>query len=142
MTLSNRLNRSATIIVAIFAFGMSSQAFSDEALDTGAPVIRILKQSQLSADNNIDILIREHLYQPGWKAPTHFHNSDLFIYVISGSFELTTEKDGTVVYESGQAVIMEANLVMNARNPSSTEPLKLAVFQVGDADKPFSVRVK
>lgn len=106
------------------------------------PHIQVLEKSHLSTDESVDVWIREHHYQPGWTAPTHFHNSDLFIYVISGSFEVATKEDGRNVYTSGQAVRMGANQVMDARNASDSEALKLSVVQVGGVDKPFVVPVE
>jgi hypothetical protein len=37
---------------------------------------------------------------------------------------------------------MAADTEMDARNPSSEEPLKLIVFQVGEPDGPFLVPVE
>jgi quercetin dioxygenase-like cupin family protein len=106
------------------------------------PVIKVLKKSHLAADPSVDVWIREHWYQPGWTAPTHSHNSDLFIYVVEGSFEVTTKEDGRVVYGSGEAVLMRPNLVMEAGNASDSEPLKLSVVQVGAVDEQFVVPVE
>ncbi len=104
----------------------------------------ILKRSKLSklGEEGADVLIREALFPPGWKAPKHFHNADLFIYVITGEFEVVMEKSGRNVYTDGQALEMRAGDIMNARNVSDTIPLKLAVFQVGSPDSPFVVPVE
>lgn len=115
--------------------------FADDQSNISTPQIKILKKSNLHLDNKTEVWIREHIYQPGWKAPTHKHSSDLYIYVVSGAFELTTQEDGRVVYEAGQAVLMKPGLVMDAGNASSIEQLKLAVFQVGEVDKPFVIPI-
>ena len=138
MKLSRKLAAISLIGCATFSESMLPQAVADDAL-LEKPVIRVLKKTHLDADKNMDVWMREHLYQPGWKAPTHYHNSDLYIYVVSGAFEVTTKELGRQVYKSGEAVLMRPNLVMDAGNASATENLKLAVFQVGGVDKQFVV---
>jgi quercetin dioxygenase-like cupin family protein len=81
------------------------------------------------------------LFSPGWHAPDHYHNSDLFIYVLDGEFEVALEGAGPVVYGHGQALEMRTEAVMSARNVSATLPLKLVVFQVGHTEAPFVVPV-
>ncbi len=41
----------------------------------------------LDIENGEKIQSREILIAFGWKAPHHYHNSDLFIYVIAGNLE-------------------------------------------------------
>lgn len=103
---------------------------------------RILMQSRLSTVPDVEVLVREHKYPPGWQAPTHFHDGDLFIYVVASEFEATTEAAGRVVYTSGQVMQMEAKTVMDARNVSDSAPLRLIIFQVGKPGAPFLVEVK
>ena len=109
---------------------------------TENPFVRIVKETQLYENPDVKVAIREHNYPPGWTAPTHYHHSDLFIFVASGKFEVTTEATGKVVYLTGEAMKMEPETVMDARNASDTEPLNLVVFQVGDIDAPFVVPVE
>ena len=112
----------------------------------GAPSIEpyndVLVRSALDFEIGNEIQMREILFAPGWKAPRHYHNSDLFIYVISGEFEVDMEGSGLITYTDGQALRMKPNTPMDARNPSAEKPLKLAVFQVGNPDLPFMVPVE
>jgi quercetin dioxygenase-like cupin family protein len=132
----------ALLITACVLASGSPLAVADEEAPGTTPQINILKKSHLSTDESVEVWIREHIYQPGWKAPTHSHNSDLFIYVVSGFFELTTKEEGHQIYKSGQAVRMRPGEVMDAGNASDVQPLKLAVVQVGGVDKPFVVPVE
>ena len=129
------------LIAGIFLFGFSSLAVSDDE-PKDDQYNNILNRSSVNSDGKIDVLIREILFPPGWQAPTHFHNSDMFVYVIEGEFELTMEHTGEITYTAGEVVEMPAKTVMDARNPSDTNPIKLAVFQVGAADLPFYVPVE
>lgn len=129
----------AALTITMTTTGIAEEKNASEA---SAPIIHVLKKTQLYEDNETKVAIREHNYAPGWTAPTHYHNSDLFIYVVSGVFEVTMEATGKVVYGAGEALKMEPATIMDARNASDTEPLKLAVFQVGDIDAPFVVPVE
>jgi len=70
------------------------------------------------------------------------HDGDLFIYVASGEFEVTTEQTGTMAYVDGQALRMNSMINMEARNVSDTENLKLVIFQVGKEGDPFLIAIE
>jgi quercetin dioxygenase-like cupin family protein len=105
------------------------------------PYNHILMRSMLEKGHGDEIQVREILFAPGWKAPRHYHNSDLFIYVISGEFEVDMEGDVLTTYRAGEVLRMKPNTPMDARNPNDENPLKLAVFQVGKPDAPFVVPI-
>ena len=129
-------------IAGIFLFGCSSLAVSGDNEPKNDQYNHILKKSSGLSDGEVDIQIREILFPPGWQAPTHFHSSDILVYVIDGEFELTMDHTGQVVYTAGQALEMPAKTIMEARNPSNTNSIKLVVFQVGALDSPFMVPVE
>ena len=96
----------------------------------------------MNKNGDVEVLIREHVYPPSWQAPTHYHDGDLFIYVVAGEFEITTDEDGKVIYSSSEAMQMAAETIMDARNASNTEPLKLVIFQIGEPGGPFLIPVE
>jgi len=96
--------------------------------------------STLDGDS-VDVAVRELLFPPGWSAPRHYHNSDLFIYVLDGEFEVVMAGAQPVSYTAGQALEMRTEVEMTARNVSASEPLKLVVFQFGQTQAPFVVPV-
>ena len=103
---------------------------------------QILDKAILEKFGGAEVLVREHLYPPGWQAPRHYHDGDLFIYVISGTFEVVTDASGRVEFKPGQSVHMAADTMMDARNVSDAEPLKLVIFQIGESGKPFLVPIE
>jgi quercetin dioxygenase-like cupin family protein len=103
---------------------------------------RILEKARIPNAGELEVQVREHNYPPGWKAPTHYHDGALFIYVLEGNFEVSTEAVGIKHYKSGEAMQMPGQTVMDARNASESEPLKLVIFQVGPPDGPFLVPVE
>lgn len=102
----------------------------------------VLYKSEIDLSNGSEVLIREAYFPPGWKAPRHYHNGNLFIYVIEGEFEVDMEGAGQNLYKAGDALQMKPGFTMDARNPSATKSLKLSVFQLGQPDAPFVVPVK
>ena len=128
-----------TAIGVVFLAGCTSEHENSSSPD---PYNIVLMRTALNDGNGEEIQMREILFLPGWKAPRHYHNSDLFIYVISGEFEVDMEGEGLRTYVDGQALRMKPDTPMDARNPSATKPLRLAVFQVGNPDSPFVVPVE
>ncbi|MEQ9403599.1 MAG: cupin domain-containing protein [Cyclobacteriaceae bacterium] len=102
----------------------------------------VLYSSSIDENNGSEALVREAYFPPGWKAPRHYHNGHLFLYIIEGEFELIMGEAGKAVYKAGDALEMKPGVEMDARNPSDVNPLKIAVFQVGKPDAPFVVPVE
>ena len=128
------------LFIAILAIvGCSNES---EGVPSIEPYNNILMRNALDFEIGNEIQMREILFAPNWKAPRHYHNSDLFIYVISGEFEVDMDGEGIKTYTDGQALRMKPNTPMDARNPNATTSLKLAVFQVGNPDSPFVVPVE
>ena len=135
------LNKSSAAIPILFVALAVSTTSANGAKSSIDSYNRILEKYTLNIEHGNEVQIREILFVPGWKAPRHYHNSDLFIYVISGEFEVDMEGEGLKTYSEGQALRMKPNTPMDARNPSETNSLKLAVFQVGNPDAPFVVAI-
>jgi quercetin dioxygenase-like cupin family protein len=131
--------RHGLILVILAIAGCSNER---EGVPSVEPYNDVLMRSALDFEIGNEIQMREILFAPGWKAPRHYHNSDLFIYVISGEFEVDMEGSRLITYTDGQALRMKPNTPMDARNSSADRPLKLAVFQVGNPDSPFVVPVE
>jgi quercetin dioxygenase-like cupin family protein len=129
------------IIETILILLLLSMAYSSKA-DEPAKYNKILFKSFISEKDGKDVQIREALFPPKWKAPRHYHNSNLFIYVIEGEFEVELEGSKKITYRKGEALQMNSGIEMEARNPSNENSLKLAVFQVGNPDAEFVVPVE
>ena len=130
------------IVIASLISGAALAANSEELKVSKTKYNKILYKSNIDKEDGSEVLIREAYFPPRWKAPRHFHNGNLFKYVIEGEFEVDMEDTGKKVYTSGDALQMKPGVTMDARNPSETNSLKLTVFQVGKPDAPFVVPVK
>jgi quercetin dioxygenase-like cupin family protein len=87
-------NYKRVFILGILIAVISSCSSNSESTPNVEPYNHVLKRSTLDVENGDEIQIREILFAPGWMAPRRYHNSDLFIYVISGEFEVDMEGDG------------------------------------------------
>ncbi|MFQ5747008.1 MAG: cupin domain-containing protein [Gemmatimonadota bacterium] len=130
-----------TIVLALALISVSacSEADGTTSEDTLAQYNDVLWSGMLGEDDGTDVAVREVFFPPGWVAPRHYHNSDLFLYVLEGEFEVTLEGQARTVYTRGEALEMRAGTAMEARNVSDTQPLKFVVFQFGQTQAPFVV---
>jgi quercetin dioxygenase-like cupin family protein len=76
-------------------------------------------------------------FQPGDKTMFHTHRFPVTVYVLEGVFTLEMEGREPVMVKAGQARIMPPHVKMTGYNRSSTDPLRLVIFNVGDPDTPF-----
>ena len=130
--------RAYKIVLPIMMFSVIGCTYAGEKTQYN----KVLFKSLISEKDGKDVQVREALFPPGWTAPRHYHNSNLFIYVIEGEFEVELEGSEKITYRDGEALQMNSGIQMEARNPSSEEALKLAVFQVGNPDADFVVPVE
>ena len=76
-------------------------------------------------------------FQPGDKTLLHTHRFPVTVYVLEGTFTLEMEGREAVTVKVGQAITMPAHVKMTGYNRSSTEPLRLVLFNVSDPDTPY-----
>ena len=76
-------------------------------------------------------------FQPGDKTLFHTHRFPVTVYVLEGAFTLEMEGREPVTVKAGLAMIMPPNVKMTGYNHSSTDPLRLVIFNVGDPDTTF-----
>ena len=142
--MSEAVRSSPTIVLVLALSSVAACVASNDdsrSEDTPAQYNEVLWSGMLGEDDGVDAAVREVFFPPGWVAPRHYHNSDLFLYVLEGEFEVTLEGGTRTVYARGEALEMRAGTAMDARNVSDTQPLKFVVFQVGQTQAPFVVPV-
>ena len=76
-------------------------------------------------------------FKPGDKTVFHTHRFPVTVYVLEGAFTLDLEGRAPVTIKTGEAFVEPPNVKMTGHNRSTTEPLKVVVFYVSDADTPF-----
>ncbi|WP_017315599.1 cupin domain-containing protein [Mastigocladopsis repens] len=68
---------------------------------------------------------------PGEVSIWHTHGSPVFAYTISGEYIVDFQSgQPSITVPAGKAIMEPINVVVRARNPSSTEPATLVLFQM------------
>jgi quercetin dioxygenase-like cupin family protein len=76
-------------------------------------------------------------FKPRDKTLFHTHRFPVTVYVLEGAFTLEMEGREPVTVKTGQAMIMPPHVKMTGYNRSSTDPLRLVLFNVSDPDTPY-----
>jgi quercetin dioxygenase-like cupin family protein len=70
---------------------------------------------------------------PGESVPQHRHNSDVFVYVLSGTIITQVQGQSAKTLHAGETSLeAPADIHLDSRNPSNTVPTRLLVFFVKD----------
>ena len=77
---------------------------------------------------------------PGESVPKHRHNSDVFVYVLSGTIVTQVQGQPAKTVHAGETFLeAPADIHLDSRNPSKTVPTRLLVFFVKDKGVPPTV---
>jgi quercetin dioxygenase-like cupin family protein len=76
-------------------------------------------------------------FKPRDKTMFHTHRFPVTVYVLEGAFTLEMEGRDPVMVKAGQAMIMPPQVKMTGYNRSSTDSLRLVIFNVSDPDTPY-----
>jgi len=76
-------------------------------------------------------------FKPRDKTLFHTHRFPVTVYVLEGAFTLEMEGREPVTVKTGQAMIMPPQVKMTGYNRSSTDPLRLVLFNVSDPGTPY-----
>ena len=104
-------------------------------------VAKTLHKSALTGVDSKTVIIKHFTLPAGFVGGKHFHPADVFVYVLEGEFTVETEK-GTLTVRAGELYPEVPDMVMRAKNVSTSAPTKILVFQVGDTGKPMMIKAK
>jgi quercetin dioxygenase-like cupin family protein len=76
-------------------------------------------------------------FKPRDKTMFHTHRFPVTVYVLEGAFTLEMERREPVTVTAGQAIVMPSHVKMTGYNRSSTDPLRLVLFNVSDPGTPY-----
>ncbi len=128
-----------TAAVVAGAYGLQNVRADDHEYVPKA-VATPLVQAPLSGAPGQIAVIKHFEMEPGWIGGRHFHTGDVFVYVVEGSIVFTLDGTAPMTLEAGDTLHELPNQVMSAANASSTEQLKIIVFQVNDDDTPLMIK--
>ena len=76
-------------------------------------------------------------FKPLDKTMFHTHRFPVTVYVLEGAFTLEMEGHEPVTVKAGQVIVMPSHVKMTGYNRSSTDPLRLVIFNVSDLGTPY-----
>ncbi len=127
--------------LAVGATGFQAAQAAEQEYKPKAKVTSLV-QTPLPGVEGKKVIIKHLDIPPGFVGGKHFHPGPVFIYVLEGEFTIETEEVGRQTIKAGELYQEGIRRPMRGRNLSTTDALKLLVFQVGDAGKPMMIKVK
>lgn len=79
---------------------------------------------------------------PGAVGEKHYHNGDVFLYILEGAQALEVEGQPPLSLKAGQSYHIAPKVVITPKNPSSSAPVKFIAFAVVPKGQPVATSVK
>ena len=134
-----------TIILGLtLAVGIALGALGDRFLSAQQPP---LKRTELLKTDLEDMAGKEGVMYiaelaPGAPAGKHFHPGPEFAYVLDGSLIFEQQGKAPMTLKAGEAFHNPSKIVHDAKNASTTAPVKVLVFLVGEKGQPLATPVQ
>ena len=131
----------ALALIVWFGHTAAQSQTAPQEYRTTAKQETVLQSELVSVPGKEGTVLRVEL-PPGWIGDWHYHSGDVFVYVLSGEFELDVGGQGPKRFGPGQVYHEAVNTTMQARNPNATQRAELVLFQVGVKGEPLMFRAK
>jgi quercetin dioxygenase-like cupin family protein len=131
----------ALALIVRFGHTAAQSQTAPQEYRTTAKQETVLQSDLVSVPGKEGTVLRVEL-PPGWIGDWHYHTGDVFVYVLSGEFEVDVEGQGRKRFGPGQVYHEAVNTTMQARNPNATQRAELVLFQVGVKGEPLMFRAK
>lgn len=138
---SSRYRFGAAMAVAVIVGLYGSQegyAQSEKAYVPKAKMTSLV-QGPLAGVEGKDVFISHLELPPNFVGGKHWHPGPVFVYVLEGELTVETE-DGVQSFKAGEVFSEPIKRTMRGKNVNTAEPVKLLIFQVGDAGKPMMIQ--
>jgi len=81
-------------------------------------------------------------FPAGWLGGRHYHTGPVYVYVLEGSFTIDEQGKPRQTFTVGQLYEEPIGTPMQARNSSTSEQLKVLLFQVHGQGEPLAYKVE
>lgn len=123
-----------------FAFAGAFVSLAATAQDGGLArpnlVLKQLVEGMPRGDRQ-EVSVLTATFKPGDRTVFHTHRFPVTVYVMEGAFTLELDGREPVVVKAGESFIEPPNVSMTGYNRSTTDPIRLVIFYVGDPGTPF-----
>ncbi len=108
-----------------------------------APVTRtILQQKDVEGVPGREIIMFRAEIVPGGVAGRHYHPGPELFYILEGTLTLEPDGQPPVTLKAGESGYNPAKHIHNAKNASTTEPVKAIGFLIGEKGQPLATPVQ
>ncbi len=104
--------------------------------------VTTLVQEKLEGVQDREVIVKRFEIEPGFVGGRHSHTGPVYVYIVSGELTVDVDGVGRSVHKAGELYKEPIGRVMQGRNMSTTGPLTLVVFQVGEPGKPMMIKAK
>lgn len=138
MNWSNALRGSAWMAAGVLAWLLAASAAVAQQPGFAAPQL-VLRESVagMPKAETQEVRVMTAVFKPGDKTVFHTHRSPVTVYVLEGQFTLELEGRSPVTIDAGRAYVEPPNVKMTGYNRSTSQPLRVVIFYVSDANTPF-----
>jgi quercetin dioxygenase-like cupin family protein len=132
------------VLVAVMAVAATGFQYANAAEQEYKPKAKAtsLLEKPLAGVKGKKVIIKHFEFPPGYVGGKHSHTGPVFVYVLEGELTIETKEAGRQRIKAGNLYQEPIGSVMQARNLSTTDALKVVVFQVGDEAKPMMLKSK
>jgi quercetin dioxygenase-like cupin family protein len=127
-----------TLILGIVLGTLGNQMLSAQQVDKKTPLLK----ADLSGIPGQEGYVVLHEMSPGAMDERHYHNGDVFLYILEGSETIEVVGQAPVSVKAGQSYHIPSKVVIAPKNDSATAPVKFITFAVVPKGQPVSVSVK
>lgn len=129
------------VAVVVGMYGIQGVHAQSEKEYVPKAKVTTLVQGPLAGVEGKEVIIKHIALPPKFVGGKHFHPGPVFVYVLEGELTVYRE-DGVQTFKAGQLFNEPLKITMQGKNLSATDPVKIVVFQVGDAGKPMMVKAE
>ena len=135
------LSLTVAAAVAMGSVAIQSVGAAEKEYKSKAKVTELIQEA-LPGVAGKTVIIKHLALPPGHVGGKHFHSGPVYVYVVEGAFTIETEGGGTRTIPAGGLYKEPLGRTMRASNLTTTDWVKIVVFQVGDEGKRMMLKAK
>jgi quercetin dioxygenase-like cupin family protein len=138
------MHRTVGMLTIALVVGIAVGIVGNQLLSAQQPPLTrtILQQKDLEGVAGKEVIMYRVETIPGGVAGRHYHPGPELAYVLEGSLIFELDGQPPVTLKAGESVHVPAKHIHNAKNGSTTEPVKVIVFMVGEKGQPLATPVQ
>ena len=128
--------------MVVGTIGLQGLHAAEKEYKSTAKITKLIEKMELSGlpGQEANVIVAE--MSGGWIGGKHYHPGHVFVYVLEGSVIVELEGKPPRTVGPGEVLHELPNRVMQAKNASATDDLKVILFQVGPEGKPMLIKAK